>query len=170
MKYDILVNQILEHFNDSNNIMQNDKGEKRSVPKVVKFAEKYEEAVVTESNAVDKLQGALDVVGFEPTFGSFADAGNAVISALRAGLSKETDDRKRHLINMGISAVSLIPFADVIKVLKLRKLGGLGRGAAKQGVKGARAAREYAKTQKATGSRFKDNSEDVNNNEKLNER
>jgi len=118
------------------------------------IAERYEAVVVTESNAIDKLQGALDIAGFEPSFGSFADAGNAVISGLRAALAKEPDERKRHLINMGISAVSLIPFADVVKVLKLRKLGGLGRTATKGAIKGARAAREFANTQKATGTRF----------------
>jgi len=118
------------------------------------IAEKYEEVVITESNAIDKLQGALDVAGFEPSFGSFADIGNSLISGLRASLAKETDERKRHLINAGISAVSLIPFADVIKVLKLRKLGGLGRTATKGVIKGARSARAYAKTQKASGSRF----------------
>jgi hypothetical protein len=73
------------------------------------------------SNTVDKIQAALDVAGFEPTIGTTADATNAVISGLRAALSKESDERKKHIINAGISAVSMIPFADVIKILKLRK-------------------------------------------------
>jgi hypothetical protein len=118
------------------------------------IAERYEAVIVTESNAIDKLQGALDIIGFEPTFGTAADASNTVISGLRAALAKEPDERKRHIINAGISAVSLLPFADVIKVLKLRKLGGLGRTVAKKGIQGARTARAYAKTQKAAGTRF----------------
>jgi hypothetical protein len=120
------------------------------------IAERYESIIVTESNAIDKLQGALDVVGIIPGLGvgEVADASNTVISGLRAALAKEPDERKRHIINAGISAVSLLPFADVIKVLKLRKLGGLGRTVAKKGIQGARAARIYATTQKAAGSRF----------------
>lgn len=120
------------------------------------IAERYETILVTESNAIDKLQGALDVVGFIPGMGvgEVADASNTVISGLRAALAKEPDERKRHIINAGISAVSLLPFADVIKVLKLRKLGGLGRTVAKKGIQGARAARTYATTQKAAGNRF----------------
>jgi hypothetical protein len=120
------------------------------------IAERYESIIVTESNAIDKLQGALDVVGIIPGLGvgEVADASNTVISGLRAALAKEPDERKRHIINAGISAVSLLPFADVIKVLKLRKLGGLGRTVAKKGIQGARAARTYATTQKASGSRF----------------
>ena len=120
------------------------------------IAERYESIIVTESNAIDKLQGALDVVGIIPGLGvgEVADASNTVISGLRAALAKEPDERKRHIINAGISAVSLLPFADVIKVLKLRKLGGLGRTVAKKGIQGARAARTYATTQKAAGNRF----------------
>ena len=120
------------------------------------IAERYESIVVTESNAIDKLQGALDVVGFIPFLaaGEVADASNTVISGLRAALAKEPDERKRHIINAGISAVSLLPFADVIKVLKLRKLGGVGRTVAKKGIQGVRTARAYAKTQKAAGTRF----------------
>ncbi len=41
---------------------------------------------------------------------------------MRAALAKEPDQRKKHLINMGISAASMIPFADVLKLLKTRKL------------------------------------------------
>ena len=117
------------------------------------IAERYEAVIVTESNAIDKLQGALDIIGFEPTLGTAADASNTVISGLRAALAKEPDERKRHIINAGISAVSLLPFADVIKVLKLRK-SNLGRAVAKKGIEGTRAAREYAKAQKASGTRF----------------
>lgn len=117
------------------------------------IAERYETVLVAESSAIDKLQGALDIIGFEPTLGTAADIANTAISGLRAALAKEPDERKRHLINAGISAASTIPFADVVKVLKLRK-SNLGRAVAKTGIKGARAAREYATTQKASGTRF----------------
>ena len=116
------------------------------------IAEKYESIIATES-IIDKLQGALDIIGFEPSFGTAADIANTAISGLRAALSKEPDERKRHLINAGISAASVIPAADLIKVLKLRK-SNLGRAVAKKGIEGTRAAREYAKAQKASGTRF----------------
>ena len=40
MKFDEIVEQLLEHFYDASNLMQNDEGEQWSVPKIVKFAEK----------------------------------------------------------------------------------------------------------------------------------
>ena len=102
----------------------------------------YEKTLGEEKMSnIDKLQAALDVAGVEPTIGSFADGANAVISALRAGkaaVAGEKDEAKEHIINMGISAVSLIPFADVIKLLKLRKLG-------KKPVKAAVAAGKHLK-------------------------
>lgn len=82
---------------------------------------KLSNVVEGTQQAINTLQAALDVIGFEPTFGTFADAANVLISGLRAGLSKTTDERKKHIINAGISAISLIPFADIIKLLKLRK-------------------------------------------------
>jgi len=68
---------------------------------------------------IDKLQAALDVAGLEPTIGTGADAVNTAISALRAIAAKEPDDRNKHIINAGISAISLIPFGDVAKMLKI---------------------------------------------------
>lgn len=65
---------------------------------------------------------ALDVAGIEPTIGTGADAVNVVISLLRAAKDKEPNDRNKHLIDAGISAVSLVPFGDVVKLIKLRKL------------------------------------------------
>ena len=103
------------------------------------------------SSALDKLQAALDIAGFEPTVGTGADALNATISGLRAAHAKEPDERKKHLLNAGISAVSMIPFADAIKVLKLRKL---GKPAVKMATSGARAIKNYANIQKRTGDRF----------------
>ena len=96
------------------------------------------------STTVDKIQTALDVAGFEPTLGTAADAANTIISGLRAALSKESDERKKHIINAGISAISMIPFADVIKILKLRKF----RPFAKLAVKGARNLKDTSKTMK----------------------
>tara|TARA_R110000744_G_scaffold43847_3_gene98034 strand:- start:2241 stop:2621 length:381 start_codon:yes stop_codon:yes gene_type:complete len=70
---------------------------------------------------VDGLQIALDVLGFDPTMGTFADGTNALISLLRAALAKEDDEKNRHKLNMAISLASMIPFADVIKFLKFSK-------------------------------------------------
>lgn len=97
-----------------------------------------------DNRDLNKLQAALDIAGFEPTVGTAADVANAAISTLRAAFSKEKDERKKHLINAGISAISILPFADVIKVLKLRKV----RPLAKAAVKGSRALRSYGVKQK----------------------
>jgi hypothetical protein len=99
-----------------------------------------------EQNNLDKVQAALDIIGFDPIVGTAADATNTVISSLRAALSEETDERKKHIINAGISAISMIPFADVIKVAKLHKV---NHTVAKAAVKGARAVKDYGKTMKA---------------------
>jgi hypothetical protein len=115
------------------------------------FIQYYVNQQLIQEAAIDKLQTALDIVGFEPTVGTIADATNAIISGLRAALSKEKDLRKKHLINMGISATSLIPFADVIKILKLRKL---GKKPAKIAISGARAIKSSAEMKKTQGNRF----------------
>lgn len=113
------------------------------------IAEKYNTVLEEErSKLLDKIQIALDVAGFEPTFGTAADAVNVAISTLRSALAlarKENDAAKEHIINAGISAISLIPLADVIKVLKLRKL---GKPAVKLAVKGGRAVRTANKKAK----------------------
>jgi hypothetical protein len=101
--------------------------------------------------AIDKLQGALDIAGVEPTVGTIADAGNSVISLLRAALAKEKDQKKKHMINAGISAVSLIPGADIIKALKLKKL---GKAPTKAVIGGLKAGRKAATQAKLTGNRF----------------
>jgi hypothetical protein len=100
-----------------------------------------------EQNNLDKVQAALDIIGFDPTVGTAADATNTVISSLRAAFSKEPDQQKRHIINAGISAISMIPFADVIKMAKLRKLNSTVTKAA---VRGARAVKDYGKTVKSS--------------------
>lgn len=93
---------------------------------------------MTNRTKLDDLQLALDVAGLEPTIGTAADGANVVISLLRAAKEKESDAKKKHLLDAGISAVSMIPFADVVKLLKLRKL-------RKVAVKGARAVKTGAK-------------------------
>ncbi len=84
----------------------------------------FKEYYIVKEGWLDKLQAALDVIGFEPTIGTAADAGNAAISALRSAAAiarKDGDTAKQHAIDAGISAISMIPFADVVKIAKLRK-------------------------------------------------
>jgi len=90
---------------------------------------------------LDKLQLALDVIGFEPTVGTVADASNAVISALRSAAAivrRDGDTAKQHAIDAGISAISMIPFGDIAKIAKLRKF-------RKPAVKAARLAKDAGK-------------------------
>jgi len=94
---------------------------------------------------LDKLQLALDVIGFEPTVGTAADASNAVISALRAGSAAargEGNLAKQHTIDAGISAISMVPFGDVVKIFKLRK-------SRRVAMKGARVAKAQGKRTQA---------------------
>ena len=107
---------------------------------------KLSKVVESTQQAINALQAALDVIGFEPTFGTFADGANVIISGLRAGLSKTTDERKKHIINAGISAISLIPFADIIKVLKLRKAKPIARAV----VAGARQVQKFGRGVRAS--------------------
>lgn len=120
------------------------------------IAEQYN-VVLTEErrkrNAIDNLQTGLDIIGLDQVFqvGTAADAINAIISGLRSGLAlakKENDIAKEHAINAAISALSVIPFADVIKVLKFRKLGKLAKPATKLAVAGGRAAKAYGTKKK----------------------
>lgn len=101
------------------------------------------------NNALDVIQTSLDVAGLDPTLtvGTIADGANGVISLLRAAFAKEKDERKKHLINAGISAISLVPFGDVAKVLKARKF---LRPLAKAVPTLARQAKRYAVTKKQT--------------------
>tara|TARA_Y100000310_G_C20503348_1_gene725142 strand:+ start:318 stop:749 length:432 start_codon:yes stop_codon:yes gene_type:complete len=85
----------------------------------------FKEYHIIREGWLDKLQVALDVIGFEPTVGTAADAANAVISSLRSAAAlarKDGDTAKQHAIDAGISAVSMIPFGDVAKIAKLRKV------------------------------------------------
>lgn len=68
------------------------------------------------------IQTVLDFVGIEPTVGTVADGVNGVISLIRAFVDrKDVSKRKRHLANMAISFISMLPAADVIKLVKLRR-------------------------------------------------
>ena len=78
-----------------------------------------------QTSNLDKLQVALDIIGIEPSVGSLADGANAVISTLRAAwelISGNFSQSTSHAIDAGISAISLIPGADFIKLLKARKI------------------------------------------------
>ena len=109
---------------------------------------------VTVNKALDTIQTSLDVIGIDPTqtIGTLADGTNSLISLLRAAFAKEKDDRKKHLINAGISAVSLVPFGDVVKLLKLRKT---LRPLAKKIPKIGRRIKQYVAVKKQT-DRFSD--------------
>lgn len=102
-------------------------------------------------NRLDTIQAALDIAGFEPSIGTGADVINVIISGLRAAASKESDERKRHLLNAGISAISLVPFADVIKIIKLKHI---SRPLTRAAIRGARASRAYAKSIKQQDNRY----------------
>jgi hypothetical protein len=102
----------------------------------------------TGTKALNLLQAALDVAGVEPTVGTAADVGNGLISLLRSAATKEPDQRKKHLLNAAISAVSIIPGADVVKLLKARKL---TKPLAKGALAGAKALRTYKQGKAAAG-------------------
>jgi len=98
----------------------------------------------TAEEKLDKLQMALDVAGVEPTVGALADGGNAAISLLRAAFANSTDQMMKHSISAAISLVSIIPFADIVKVLKP-----INRNLAKAAVKGSRYLQNAAEVGKS---------------------
>jgi len=103
------------------------------------------------TNAANVIQGALDIIGLEPSIGTVADVDNtgiSIIRALKAALRKETNAVKRHLINAAISAVSIIPAGDLAKLIKVRRL-------RKGFVKTAKAGKQFSKNYKQKGNRFK---------------
>jgi hypothetical protein len=83
------------------------------------------------SGKLDTIQSALDVAGIEPTIGTVADSINVVISLLRAAKDKTSDERKSHLFDAAISAISILPMADFVKILKIRKYRKLATKAAR---------------------------------------
>ena len=80
---------------------------------------------------LDALQATLDVAGIEPTVGTIADISNAIISTGRAVFDKGR--RSEHVFNAMISLVSMIPFADVAKLLKARQYARVAKGVVKVG-------------------------------------
>ena len=76
----------------------------------------------TGDKALDAIQLALDIAGIPPSIGTPVNAVNTIISLLRAAKDKEQDERKKHLIDAGLNAISMIPFASVVKLVKLRAL------------------------------------------------
>lgn len=114
---------------------------------MITFKEYYQ---INEQVNLDTIQTALDIAGVEPTIGTGADIANTVISGLRAAFSKTSDARKKHIINAAISGVSILPFADIIKLLKLRK----SKEVADLAIKGARGLRSMGKAKQAEGNRF----------------
>ncbi len=108
-----------------------DKGEPTEAPKNKEEADGEEPSLplkerITESamdDKLDALQAGLDIVGFDPeVIGVAADSTNALISLLRAYKDKCPEERKKHLLNAAISAVSAIPFADIVKFFKLKRM------------------------------------------------
>lgn len=71
---------------------------------------------------LDCLKLALDTWGFEHTTGWIGDAASGTISlgqAIHKGATGKPGASK-HLADFAISAISMIPFADVIKLLKIK--------------------------------------------------
>jgi len=106
-------------------------------------------------DTINTLQAALDVAGTVPEIGAPADIANTLISTLRAAAADTADERKKHILNAGISAIATIPFASLINLLKLRKV----KPVAKAAVAGARELKTYGKAAQAAG-RFDEKSID----------
>lgn len=73
------------------------------------------------NDILDTIQSMLDIAGIEPSVGTIADLSNVVISLIRAAKDTNKDERKSHLFDATISAISTIPMADFVKLLKIRK-------------------------------------------------
>ena len=114
---------------------------------MITFKEYYQ---VNERVSLDTIQSALDIAGLEPTIGTGADIVNTIISGLRAAFSKTSDERNKHILNTAISGVSVLPFGDIMKLLKLRK----SKKVAKLAIKGARGLKSLAKSKQSAGNRF----------------
>ena len=128
-------------------------GLRTTAPHVAQAAARAIPSREKESQALNVLQGALDIAGIEPTVGTLADGSNSLISLLRAAAAKTSDNRNKHLINAGISAISLIPFADLIKFTKLRHI---SKPLTKSAIAGARIAKAASAASKiASQTAFK---------------
>lgn len=114
---------------------------------MITFKQYYQ---VNEQINLDTIQSALDIAGLEPTIGTGADIANTIISGLRAAFSKTSDERKKHILNAAISGVSILPFGDIMKLLKLRK----SKKVSKLAIRGARGLKSMGKAKQAEGNRF----------------
>ena len=97
---------------------------------------------------LDALQMSLDVAGLEPTIGTVADIANVAIYGGRA--VAEPGQARSHLTNALISLVSVIPFADVVKLLKARGYRKLAKRAI-QTSRGIKTGANLAKVQRSMG-------------------
>lgn len=70
---------------------------------------------------LDTLNLALDGVGIADPTGA-ADGVNSLIYGIRGLATKDPDKRKSHFYNALISAISAVPFGDLAKLLKAKKL------------------------------------------------
>jgi len=95
---------------------------------------------------LDVLQMGLDVAGLEPTVGTLADIANVAIYGGRA--VAEPSKAGSHLTNALISLISVVPFADVVKLLKARGY----RRLAKKAIKAGRGIKTGANLAKARRS------------------
>lgn len=105
-----------------------------------------------EQNKIDDLQLALDVAGFDPGLGTVADITNAVISSFRAAIARETDERKRHILNAGISAASILPAMDILKLIKYKKVAPSVKNTIKASTLGGEIIGKVAKTNTVYGA------------------
>lgn len=100
--------------------------------------------------ALDTINTVLDGVGIADPSG-IADGVNTILYALRAATAKTPDVRNKNLYNALISAVSVIPFGDLAKLLKARKY----TTGAKMAVQYGRPLRNLART--ARDDRYNNN-------------
>ena len=99
------------------------------------------------NTAVDSLQLALDLGGVaDPT--GIADGANGVIYLLRA--AADNQNWPSHVTNALISFVSIIPFADVVKLAKVKGGTKLAKNVAK-GSRAVKTAGQNAKLNRQTG-------------------
>jgi hypothetical protein len=71
---------------------------------------------------LDALKLALDIWGFEPMTGWVGDAASGTISLGQAlyKASRGQPGVGNHLLDAATSLVSIVPFGDIVKLLKLR--------------------------------------------------
>jgi hypothetical protein len=94
---------------------------------------------------LDAIQLGLDAWGLEQFTGWIGDLINTGISTGRAVHGAFTGGKtKDHATNALISLVSVLPFGDIAKILKVKK----GPQVAKGFIKAARGAKDVAKAQK----------------------